>query len=383
MEGMLHGGPSASAPLPFGCTPQPAREWANVAPAPPFLVLGVLSAVASSDRRNALRSSWASPALLRQHRVQVRFVLAARFASSSSNVLRIEQSRFDDLLFLQDSIPQVADGDHYGTKAFGWLHVALRLASTPRFIGLADDDAFVDLALVTSDLHLVEKRQLRRVAYGAFEWCAYEVDLGLMHSWGFGERTAALTWLARTSRAPARNDSQSSWSHPFPFVKGPLVAFDLSVARELDTGQHSVRERHRAFAAASRRRVLVDVLFGHILSSDRKGLGVENLTLVNVMVGPKHGFLEIRPGVNASAKNEFPCARVVHFGRSQLVTSAHKPNTVLSACLRTLQRRGPPDKWTRRRLECQRTQPAWTTRTDGVVRVGPSWTMCFLQGCSR
>eukprot|EP00966_Prymnesium_polylepis_P302120 6980031-Prymnesium_polylepis.1 len=203
------------------------------------VALGVLSALPSADRRAALRSSWASAEALCESRVLLRFVLA-QSSSDASGALAAEQQTYRDLFFLQDYLPHVADGDMYATKAFGWLHVALRM-TTAHYIALADDDAYVNIAMVTSDLRLAQDRGLSRVAYGAVEWFAYELESGATHSWGFGEKTAAFAWRQRTARG--RSAHGRPWATPFPFLKGPLMAFDRAVARDLSDGSHAIETR--------------------------------------------------------------------------------------------------------------------------------------------
>lgn len=199
---------------------------------------------------------------------------------------------------------------HVDQKCFEFFRaVLLRFARTP-FLALADDDAYLNLPRVASDLR--NMRAEARLVYGAVEWYSYDPLTGKNEGYGKGMDEAV-------NRHPAQKRHYSEhFSSPFPFIKGPLMVFSASVARELVHGEYG-RAAQAQSARISAQRVNIDILIGYILSTANGGNGFDNLTWIDLGVSKmssskhRHGFLEMRSGRNLT-DHEQACYRVVHFG---------------------------------------------------------------------
>ena len=125
-----------------------------------------------------MRSTWGKSPLIGDGRpARLRFVVAVLPEANRS--LLAEQRKHSDLYLVHG----VADGNSYTAKVFPWLHDAPQLLSAS-FVAIVDDDAFVSVARVISDLAVVAASGRQRVVYSAFEWFAYQRNTGQFDAWG-------------------------------------------------------------------------------------------------------------------------------------------------------------------------------------------------------
>lgn len=202
---------------------------------------------------------------------------------------------------------------HIDQKCFEFFRaVLLRLPLSP-FLMLADDDSYINLPRVAADLRTL--RSETRLVYGGIEWYSYDPLTGLCD--GYGKNMDEAVNKHPSSRA----NYKANFSAPFPFVKGPLMVFSSSVARELVHGKYG-RAAQVQSGLITNTRINIDIFIGYILATARDGAGAANLTWVDIGVSKmsvskgRQGFLELRSGRNLTNSEE-ACYRVVHFGTNK------------------------------------------------------------------
>ena len=270
---------------------------------PPLAILGIPTIPMVATKRDGIRQTWMRSI---PFDMRVAFLLGAD--GSSDQEMLSEMTQHGDLCVVPGK--NYTDTNlHIDQKCFEFLRaVLIRFVHTP-FVILADDDAYVNLPQLATDLRTW--RTESRLLYGGVEWYAWDNSTGRNEGWGAGIADAV-------TRHPAgKKNYNAHFSATFPYLKGPLMVFGASVASELVFGQHGRMVQEHS--ARINRRVNIDVLIGYILSTAAGGMGMPNLKWIDIgtsrMANSKHrhGFLELRSGRNLTDP-ESACYRVVHFG---------------------------------------------------------------------
>eukprot|EP00966_Prymnesium_polylepis_P056354 1303743-Prymnesium_polylepis.1 len=244
----------------------------------PEIALGILSRVVSFERRALVREHWGAGSA--GSAVHLRFVLA--LPSNATKVAVKEEDRVHRDLHIDQS---AREGPWYAWKVFGWFRHCVRTLVGISFVAIADDDAYVALGRLVSDLRAVVASGRTRVVYAAFEWFSWHRNTGRFDTWGGSLRSALGTtyaWRERTGvtramwpggRTQARawrgcSRGPRAWSNgtalhlvnqrsrrtqlslPFPFAKGTLVAYGMPIARALANGGYSLQEQVHAATVA-------------------------------------------------------------------------------------------------------------------------------------
>ena len=394
------------------------------------LSLGVLSTPSLRWRRDVARGTWGGAADRHAATFRLQFVLCGLGgdAAEGAAAVRAERRERRDLLVFRGC----TDTHWYAAKAVLYLRHVVREGAFA-YAGLADDDAYVAIERVLLDLRALSESgiaQQRPIAYGAYQWFSYERESGRHAAFGSGPQAATWEWRQLTrimdarwpgtgaqQRVGARTGANAAslidpvspagrrgLTLPFPFQKGPLMVFSRAAARLAASSNHSRGEQAHAAAVAARRRVRIlhDIFLGHVLASDRGGLGAAQLTVVDIgseYVG--NGFQELRalpasrvgtrgaggcPDVEAQAQR-YGSLRVLHLNRKHTRLIARRTNrskeAVLAACADVLhrhglaarqQRRARRQRWTPR---CE--APEWWKHTGYVVYTGLGWRWCTLR----
>ena len=181
-----------------------------------------------------------------------------------------------------------------GVKFRAWLEFALVYHTD--FIANADDDAFVSPKIQAD---LLGFQRARLVAYGAVEWCAYDEQRAQMYAWGGGAWESLSGWRS----ADGFGDSP-----PFPFVKGPFMAFSSDLVRALIPPLREIEAR----TVLGGPRILMDVVAGYALSMYLRSLSITLLDIGRTTKAEEssRGFAEMRRGRDLRKG----CLRVLHFG---------------------------------------------------------------------
>lgn len=149
----------------------------TVSAAQPLVAFGVLSRAKAFNRRSLIRSTWGGSALLGRGRPSLlRFIVA--FDDKYRKVVQEQNDHRDIYLVTGNS-----EGAWYAGKVLSWLRHAIRLYR-PLFVATVDDDAFVVVHRVVSDLGQIHASGERHVVYSAFEWFAYQRNTGNYDAWG-------------------------------------------------------------------------------------------------------------------------------------------------------------------------------------------------------
>jgi len=343
-----------------------------------FLAIGVLSQVSQPQKRQMVRSNWGRQPGEGNEDVMTRFVLCEAANAGDSRAIREEHAMHGDLLVL----PDAQDGNLYATKGFGWLRVALRRWK-PRFVALADDDAYLQVDALVADLRLAMRTlgpRASQLALGAVEWFGYDRATGRVGGWGRGPSQASHAWRKLHEPGPA---ARPGLSLPFPFLKGPLMVYGHALAATLSTGNHS---RHEMAAVRSMRdppRVIVDAFFGHVLASDQGGNGSQGLVLIDM--DRITGFREMRPSFNLT-EPRMGCLRVLHMGTTTTYSVARRSNRTIDAVRRAWMARMAAHRPSvfflpkAASLDCAPAQPYYAQHSNGLLtQLGSSWALCALK----
>ena len=248
-----------------------ATHGSNGSMADSIVALGLLSAAGAAEKSNAAqyrarraqirKDASAFPAL--GQRVILRFVLAGAPTATNRAVLELarkEAAQTRDLIFLNTTEGRFTCSGKY----LLWLRTALALFPSAAFVGLGDDDVYINLDHLAADLDLVSKLPGRspsgHVLWGLLMWKAYYNNETMVTStgftgWGFTDWAAVAqrsrmeacraTALAAHHTGPLnasikcaglRDDhiraaqQGSIGSPPFPMVNGPLMVISRSLA---------------------------------------------------------------------------------------------------------------------------------------------------------
>lgn len=396
------------APIPSAAASRsPPAHWS-----PLLLALGVLShARLGRQRRTAVRSSWGGHFTKQKggREALMRFVIGKPDEPGLDAITTRESADFGDILKVSGGGSEDSHGAdaRYAFKAISWMHRAARWR--PRYVGLADDDAYVFPSRVLGDLSFLHHLDVKDVVYGRFEWSCYMRDTGHANAcWGRDAFGSTFAWRHATGvnedvwpgrldagvRVRARGEARMiaqlqrhkrSFSPPFPFLRGPLMVWSASVAAALAGADNDMaREQKHARALFKQpqppKRLLVDIFFGHLLASARNGFGLPNLSLVDI----SQGYLELRQQLMSNISRPLPGARVLHLNSRHVEMAARRrgggtADQVLSEHMSELSR-GDRDQQPRlaRFLHC--SQRNWWNATGYVVLTGASWTSCDLTG---
>ena len=209
----------------------PLAESISPGSRPKGLAIGVLTHPNHGLRRQAIRRTWGAvhaAGVVSGLRVTLRFVVG----TSKLQIHLDEQRRFGDLLELS----AVAEDWSVLHKTLGWIQVALSWG--PEWIACTDDDAYVRLELVTSDLQRVASLGYERVAYGPAEWFAFDRRTGILGPWGKNVKHATRAWHeaahARYHPAVSNRTRGTDLTPPFPFLKVMVAA--RPSPRRIETG---------------------------------------------------------------------------------------------------------------------------------------------------
>ena len=280
-----------------------------------FAVIGVPTTQNRRAHRTSLRHTWMR---------DVPAGVAAMFIASHEPRWHEEELRYRDI-FVVPGNNYTDTNVHIDQKCFEFLRNVLWTVPTVEYLMLADDDAYVNVTQVVSDVRAAPSRT---IVYGGFEWFHYRADNGRSAGWGGNLRMAlANSPLLHPNKrdgrfSPVRHPER--YSKPFPFPKGPLMLFGAAVARALVFSSHgrAVQAQSAKVGGGRKARVNIDVLIGYILSTADGGRGLANLTYVDIGQNrnPRvcaQGFAEFRVGRNLTSAAH-SCFRVSHFGRRQL-----------------------------------------------------------------
>ena len=240
----------------------------------PYLALGVLSSAVSYDtgrsvasksrlRREAIRNATGTSPNLRAGSVIMRFILSSRYATTGNPAAaerdlaaaRHEAAVHGDIHWLD-----MAESFHLcAWKKILWYRAAQVAWPTAQYFGIADDDAFVQLAHLEADLRGVVSAS-GYVLYGLIMWKAYYNQktlepTKLFGGWQYSDQSAASmrhkldrcaaalrgepnasALLPPCTKVPPRELVQlragsMHQSPPYPFANGPLFV----VSRKLGT----------------------------------------------------------------------------------------------------------------------------------------------------
>ena len=383
-----------------------------------FLVVGVMShpdPAIAMHRRRTVRESWG-------RHLPTRTIL--RFVVSQADYNSHETAKPDLMPLPELDDCSACESRLYVFRLLAFLKAALR-AYRPRWLMKTDDDAFLRLEIVRRDLRRIEAEVQPGVVYGAVEWQSFSPSQYAEFGWASGEAHAARAWrraitikhtdpqnlswtdipVVRDKRAWLRTarriDEHDPQQRPFPFAKGPLLAFDADIARWLTSSDHSLEQQRKIREVRSNRRLLDDLFIAWLLASARAGRGRPNVTWVNIGVevpcppaGCKRsvpGLSEFRPWYKFhdaawSTRSGFACARCVHFGVMRSADHGRHAKLLqvrnFSLALARLHRakRLTHHGASQPLLHCEAAQPRWSERSEGVVMTGASWQMCRIEG---
>lgn len=168
-----------------------AAMEAVAAPAP-FVALGVLSAAGGMgqsnasvcrSRRDRMRVGFAP--LVRATAVGVRFLIAGGVTPKNGEALQhthAEAAETQDIVFLN----MTESPARCSLKYLLWFELANKVYPAARFVALADDDTYIQLAHLEADLRLVDAQTAgQQVLWGLLMWRAYYNNASLVTNTGF------------------------------------------------------------------------------------------------------------------------------------------------------------------------------------------------------
>ncbi|KAL1527778.1 hypothetical protein AB1Y20_009163 [Prymnesium parvum] len=351
------------------------------------LAVGVLTHPSHTGRRAAIRETWAA-ACIPEGRVLGVAVRLRFIVGRSSLLTHLPELRSSgDLLVL----PAVQESWSVLHKTLAWIRVAMEWR--PRWVACVDDDAYVRLTLVLSDLLRLAQRNYSRVMYGPLEWFAFDRKTGILGPWGKNVGHAARSW--RAANATARGGGQLT--PPFPFLKGPLMVFDAAVSRHLLSGACGFPDAYASpmpSHARGRGRVLHDIAIGYHLSTCPPAKGVTVLdigvatpawrTTSSKSAPTGGGFLELRPRLDLEV-GLAGCLRGVHFGSGPISIKQREcagecaPGEALRRCLHVMHAHARVRPGNVTRLRCSGADTSWFNKSRGLVRNYTGWSYCHLQ----
>lgn len=229
--------------------------------AAPFVALGVLSAAGAAEkstsaqyreRRTHLRQDARRFASFEKE-VALRFVLAGGLTSKNGAALLEAHKEADahgDMILFNTTEGRFTCSRKY----LLWMQAALHLFPSAKFISIGDDDTYIQLDHLVTDLRSVTRDPMatKHVFWGLIMWKAYYNNFSMVTStgftgWGFKDWEAV---AQRTQMEACRDPSSNAslicpglredhveaarqghiGSPPFPMVNGPLSALSRSLA---------------------------------------------------------------------------------------------------------------------------------------------------------
>ena len=351
-----------------------------------LLAIGVLTHPNHVARRQAVRETWGDPRHTNHGDSYVGWAL--RFVVGESKLTTHKAE-----LYLRDILvlPYVSENWSVLLKTLGWLRHAL--AWKPDWISCVDDDAYVRMPLVLSDLQRLATTGLSRVMYGPTEWFAFDRLSGILGPWGKNIGFASRAWRAATAAA----SRPLNLTPPFPFLKGPLMVFDDALARHLVGGACGFPQTYPSPMPSHSRgggRALHDIAIGYFLSSCPPSGGV---TLFDIGIASSGwrstkgrsaptggGFVELRPRLDLEA-GVAACLRGVHFGSGPTSSKQRAcepqcaPGAALRACLHVMHAHQDVAGGSETQVRCSSVEVSWPNKSRGLVQGHANWTYCHLQ----
>jgi hypothetical protein len=300
-----------------------------------FAALGLLSAAGAAEkstaaqyraRRTKLREDARRFAAFNTGSVAMRFVLAG--GRTAKNALALDEARQEagehgDMVLLNASEGRFTCSRKY----LLWLRAALAMFPSVLYIGLGDDDIYIQLDHFVDDLRSIRKESgaTRHIFWGLIMWKAYYNNATMVTStgftgWGFTDWAAvAQRTQMEACRSPSINTSLACpglredhveaaqlghiGSPPFPMANGPLSTLSRSLAEAIAYDSYppqwldALQKTPRIMAALARpggpRKSsfacwpVVDSILGYWVT--RIGLTLnESVTLVNTPLMKQH-----------------------------------------------------------------------------------------------
>ena len=301
-----------------------------------YVALGLLSAAGAAEkstagqyqaRRAKLREdSRRFACVTESKRCALRFVLAGAQTSRNAGALaeaRQEAREHGDMLLLNTTEGRFTCSRKY----LLWLQAALELFPKAEYIGLGDDDIYIQLDHFVADLVSIQadKQATRHVFWGLIMWKAYYNNRTMVTStgftgWGFTDWAAV---AQRTQMEACRNSRVNVsetcpglredhveaaqlghiGSPPFPMANGPLSALSRTLAAAVAHDKYppqwldALQKTPRIAAALARpggpRKSsfacwpVVDSILGHWVTEAGQKLG-DPVTLVNTPLMKQH-----------------------------------------------------------------------------------------------
>lgn len=228
-----------------------------------YVALGLLSAAGAAEKSNAAQYR-ARRAKLRQDAKRfecfsrsghcaLRFVLAGARTKTNAPVLaeaRREAAQYGDMLLINTTEGRFTCSRKY----LLWMQQALELFPSAEYIGIGDDDIYIQLDHFITDLRSIRKdpQASKHVFWGLIMWKAYYNNATMVTStgftgWGFTDWAAvAQRTQMEACRSKDVNASEACpglredhieaaqlghiGSPPFPMANGPLAAVSRSLA---------------------------------------------------------------------------------------------------------------------------------------------------------
>ena len=248
----------------YPITDQLDRE---VAPHPPTLAIGVMSAPGDSSRRGYIR-----PSLRFGHAGLIfRFVLGLRGVSSTMVASTVaENATFGDLLGL--SAARDGGRQFFAEKTLAWLRYAGRAFPLADFIGKVDQDTYFVWNRARRLLDLAVWQAGNRPLYiGQIEWTSFlPEERRVCGCCGYTREHAAYLQSqagARFGSCGPQKSASTAISGPFPFAQGAFYALSRAA---LETGilRSSEADETQAVLASDRWRSgsEEDIMVGFLLS---------------------------------------------------------------------------------------------------------------------
>ena len=168
-----------------------AMDVTAVAAPTHFVALGILSAAGGMgqsnasvcrSRRDRMRIGFAP--IVRTTAVGVRFLIAGGVTPKNGEALqhtRAEAAETRDIVFLN----MTESPARCSLKYLLWFELATKVFPSSRFVALADDDTYIQLAHLEADLRLVDAQTTgQQVLWGLLMWRAYYNNASLANTAG-------------------------------------------------------------------------------------------------------------------------------------------------------------------------------------------------------
>lgn len=235
-------------------------------PQAPLAVIGVFSAAPYRVRRDAIRATWfqySTPIL-------TRFVVATN--ASANAALTSEAARHSsDLVLIQTNVTTRDWGPYI--LMWHWLATATARWPAAAFVGKCDDDGYIMLPELASQLAMVHAHRLPHVYYGNFMWTSWHTRLSfdvasattaqaakvaakkVCERTGGGSSSGVSSSNPRDAASSSSNSSSAAHKGmmqcdgPFTYGTAPLQVVGRDLAMALTTSERAVSSIDRSLAA--------------------------------------------------------------------------------------------------------------------------------------